>query len=115
MMDDHRLDELFSKYRQACPDRDPSVDFMPNLWARIEGKRSFTFVFQRLARMLVTASAGACLLLAALNLLPHSGAYSFRNGYATYTDALSAETTVERTYYSGAIPSPANVPLDYPE
>jgi hypothetical protein len=115
MSDDHRLDELFSKYRQACADCDPSADFMPHLWARIEGKRSFSFVFQRLARTLVTASVGACLLLGALNLLPRSTSRSFRNGYATYTDALSAETTVERTYYSGAIPPAANVAPDYPE
>src|SRR3954454_14256500 len=115
MSDDHRLDELFSKYRQACADCDPGADFMPHLWARIEGKRNFSFVFQRLAPTLFTAWVGASLLLGALNLLPHSASHSFRNGYATYTDALSAETTVERTYYSGAMPSSVNVAPDYPE
>ena len=46
--DDRHFDALLAKYRTACPEPDPSPEFMPKLWARIEGPRSFSFVFQRL-------------------------------------------------------------------
>lgn len=111
--DNSRLDALFARYRAACPDPEPSVDFMPRLWARIEAPRSFSFAFQRLGRFLLTGSAVACLLLGALNFMPRASVSSTRNGYATYTDALSADTTVERTYYSESIPPANSVPPDY--
>ena len=45
MSDDSKLDQLFQTYRAACPDVEPSTNFMPNLWQRIEGRHSFGFVF----------------------------------------------------------------------
>lgn len=109
---DRHLNELFLKYRAACPEPDASADFMPRLWARIENRSSFPLVFQRLARTLVAASAAACLLLAALNLAPLPAWSSAHTKYATYTDALSAETTLERTYASGAV-RPESFPIDF--
>jgi len=97
---DRQLDELLGQYGKACPEVAPSPQFMPKLWARIDSRRSFPFVFQRLARVLVTASAAACLLVGALNMLPSVTSSGDQNGFASYTDALSAEGTVERTYYS---------------
>ena len=38
MGDDERLDALFRAYRQACPDPEPSADFMPRLWLKIEAR-----------------------------------------------------------------------------
>jgi hypothetical protein len=106
------LDGLWLEYRAACPDVEPGPDFMPRLWARIENRGSFTSVFQRLARVLVTVAAAACLFLAALNLAPHPARTSSHSKYASYTDALAAETTLERTYYSDSR-RPEAFPIDF--
>ena len=50
MSDDSKLDQLFQTYRAACPEVEPSTNFMPNLWQRIESRHSFGFVFQNVAR-----------------------------------------------------------------
>jgi hypothetical protein len=101
MSNEQELDELFRAYRNAIPEVEASPEFMPRLWQKIEANRSFSFAFQRLARILVPVSAAACLLLAALNMAPHKGdTQGEASHFATYTDALSAENTVERSYYS---------------
>ena len=107
--DERHLDELFLKYKSACPDAEASKDFMPKLWAGIENKRSFSLVFEHLGRIWVKASVATCLLLAALNMIPPSATHT---KYATYADVLSAETTVERTYPSDLNPA-YNLPADY--
>jgi hypothetical protein len=113
-MADHepQLEEVWSEYRAAFPDREPAADFIPRLWARIEGRSSFTLVFGRLARLLVTAAAAACLLLAALNMAPHPARATAHTRYATYTDVLTAETMLERTYYSDSS-RPEAFPIDF--
>jgi hypothetical protein len=54
--DDQRLDALFGAYRAACGSPEPSANFMPNLWARIESRQSFTFSFRRMANAFATAA-----------------------------------------------------------
>jgi hypothetical protein len=110
---DLELNKLFQAYRLSCPDVEPSSDFMPRIWAKIENTRSFPFVFQRFARTLVTVSAGTCLLLAALNMVAHRASEPAQGAYASYTDVLAADTVVERTYYSDAVPDPGRVPSAY--
>ncbi len=100
--DDSRLDDLFQSYRDACPDVEPSVNFMPNLWQRIEAHHSFWFVFQRLARTVMTASAALCLLLLVLNFISVQQTHLLA---PTYVDALMADHTAEKTYYTEAIRS----------
>lgn len=103
--DDSQLDELFHSYRAACPDVEPSASFMPRLWQKIEARHNFWFVFQRLARTTMTACAALCLLLLVLNFV----ATPKRLTPATYIDALMADHSVEKTYYTEAIratPSP---------
>jgi hypothetical protein len=107
-----RLEDVWLEYRAAFPDVEPGADFIPRLWARIESRSSFTLVFERLARFLVTAAAAACLLLAALNMAPHPARAISHTRYATYTDVLTAETTLERTYYSDSR-SPEVFPIDF--
>ena len=62
--DERSLDELFERYRMACPDVDPGPNFMPALWQKIEARHSFWFTFVRFGRGALTASAAVCLLLA---------------------------------------------------
>jgi len=96
--DDQRLDEFFRTYRAACPDIEPSTNFMPNLWHRIEARHNFWFLFQRFARPASAACGALCLLLLALNL------FSSQQSLAeSYMDALMADHTAEKTYYTEAL------------
>src|SRR6185436_3487148 len=54
--DEERLDALLRAYARACPAPEPSANFMPNLWQRIESRQSFTFSFHRMANAFVTGA-----------------------------------------------------------
>jgi len=54
--DDQKLDALLGAYRAACKGPEPSANFMPELWARIESRQSFTFSFRRMANAFTTAA-----------------------------------------------------------
>lgn len=102
--DESQLDDLFQNYRAACPDVEPSANFMPGVWRQIESRHSFWFVFQRLARTATTACAALCLVLLVLNF--GSSSQTGRTS-ATYTDALLADHSAEKTYFTEAIPAAA--------
>lgn len=111
--DNRELDELFRRYRAACPDVEPGPNFMPGVWDRIERNRSFSFVFDKLARLLVTASAAACLVLAALNFVPHQSE-SETTRFASYTDVLTAaDLTIEHGLDTGASRPHVALPRTY--
>jgi hypothetical protein len=105
--DESRLDTLFEVYREACPEVPPGAHFMPELWQKIEARRSFWFVFEREARTVITGSAALCLLLLVLNFM---GAANTHLLAPTYADALMADHTAELTYYTEAIHSTAANP-----
>jgi hypothetical protein len=82
------LDSLFSAYREAVPDPEPSAGFTPGVWARIEARRSPVRFFRRMAEAFVTVAAVATILIG-LFLMPrlqNSVVYS-----ATYVDVLADE------------------------
>jgi hypothetical protein len=72
MMDDQRdlqerdeaLNRLFASYRAASPDPEPSVNFMPQLWQKIDARERTSRVFTRWTRNLVTAALALSTLLA---------------------------------------------------
>jgi hypothetical protein len=99
-VDDPKLDLLFQLYGRCCPEVEPSANFMPVVWQKIEARRSFSLTFQRVARALATVSVGLGLLLAGLNA---AGAKRSLIIAPTYADALAADHTVEKTYYTEAI------------
>jgi len=92
------LSEFFERYRASCPDIEPSTNFMPLLWQKIEARHNFWFIFRGLARTGAAASAALCVLLLILNLVtaPQLPA-------PTYTDALMADHSAENLYYMEAI------------
>ncbi|HEY7211897.1 MAG TPA: hypothetical protein VH477_16615 [Bryobacteraceae bacterium] len=109
-MSERGLDDLFERYRAACPEVEPGPNFMPSLWQKIEARQSFWSVFGRFGKRLTTASAALCLLLLALNLFFSPGAL---NVIPTYADALMADHSAESTDYGEAIRS--NTPEAPPE
>jgi len=60
---EQQLDALFRAYKDACPNPEPSVNFMPDLWKRIESRQRFTFSFRRMANALVTSAVALSIAL----------------------------------------------------
>ena len=84
--DEERLDALFRAYRDACGTPEPSANFMPDLWARIESRQRFTFSFRRMANALSTAAMAASLALGIYMAIPRSNPTFVSQ---TYVEALA--------------------------
>ena len=98
MSGDSELSDLFAQYRSACPDVEPGVNFMPELWERIEARRgSLWFNFSRLGKNALAVSAALCLLLLGMNLAMQPQVSP------SYTDALIAAGSAEQVDFSEAI------------
>ena len=83
-----RLDELFAAYRDSFADPSPSVNFTPELWARIEAREVSSNLFGRMAKALVTAALAASVILGLMvsTLSQKEAAFT-----GTYLEALSAD------------------------
>jgi hypothetical protein len=84
--EDERLDALFQAFASACPDREPSANFMPNLWRQIEARQSYTFSFRRMANALATAALALSIALGVYMSIPHSIQV---NATQSYIEALA--------------------------
>jgi len=82
--DDEKLDGLFQAYA-ALPIPEPSVNFMPELWQRIESRQTFTFSFRRLANAFATAALALTVGLGLYMAVPHTTPASSQ----TYLDVLA--------------------------
>ena len=82
------LDELFRAYRDACPAPEPSPDFMPAMWARIEARETSANWLGRFARGLVTAAVATSVILG-MTLSSLNRSNSFFD--STFVDALRAD------------------------
>ena len=102
--DEERLDALFRAYRAACPTPEPSANFMPELWQKIESRQRFTFSFRRMANALVTAAVALSIALGVYMAIPHRslGSYSY-----SYVDALAEAESVDTP---DVVPASLNVP-----
>ena len=69
---DDKLDSLLRAYRAACSEAEPSANFMPDLWRRIESRRNFTFSFQHMVRGFVTAVAAVTIAIGVYVSLPRA-------------------------------------------
>ncbi len=84
-----KLDALWPEYRDACPDPEPTVQFMPNLWRLIDARRAASAsIFRRLAQICVVATVALTLLMAVV-LIPR--VQTLLDHTATYVDVLLAE------------------------
>jgi hypothetical protein len=96
-----RLARLFAAYKASIQDPEPSVNFMPTLWQKIEGsQRSFVFAFPRVARHFLSGAVALCLLLAAFavrNTPPK--AQSAALATASYVEALADRPLVDNPDY----------------
>jgi hypothetical protein len=88
--DDEKLDALFGAYRAACGNPDASANFMPNLWARIDSRQSFTFSFRRMANAFATAAVALSIAVGIYMAVPRSGQNLTSQ---TYVEALAEAST----------------------
>lgn len=94
MQQDDKLDALFAEFRMACPDPEPSADFMPGMWKRIEARRVATVsVFKHWAQICVMATLALTVLIGAV-LIPKFQDSSTASS-PSYLEALSAEHSAD--------------------
>jgi hypothetical protein len=90
---EEKLDAMFAEYRMACPDPEPSADFMPGMWKRIEARRTATVsVFRHWAQACVMATVALTLLIGAV-IIPKLQDKSTTS--TSYLEALSAEHSAD--------------------
>lgn len=90
--DDERLDALFQAYRAACPDRDASANFMPELWRRVEARQTFTFSLRHMANGFVTAALALTVALGIYMALPARSTPTYP---VSYLQALADASTLD--------------------
>ena len=89
--DDQNLDALFVAYRAACGNPEPSANFMPELWARIESRQTFTVFFRRMANAFTTAAVTLSLALGIYMAVP--GLTGQNASSPSYVEALAEANT----------------------
>lgn len=67
------LNTLLANYKAAVPDPDPSANFMPVLWRKIESRQTLMLRVRKLTQVFVGTAAAASLLFAMIEVVP--GAY----------------------------------------
>jgi len=88
------LDHLFERYRAAVPDPEASVNFMPELWRKIEARKFFLLRVKKLTQVFVVAAAAICLLLGIVLQVPMSR--GDRQGVSgNYVDVLANANPTE--------------------
>lgn len=87
--DDARLDTLFQAYRAACPDFEPSPEFMPRLWQKIEARQGMPLLFGRWARNLATAALALSMLLGLAVTI--TGSHGTQLPSESYVEVLAEE------------------------
>ena len=92
MREDDQLDALFRAYHAACPAPEPGVNFMPQLWQKIESRQNFGFSFRRMANALVTAAVAATICLGVYTTVQHSDTALYSQ---SYVEALAENDTID--------------------
>jgi hypothetical protein len=98
--EEERLNALFRAFAEACPDREPSVNFMPNLWQRIEGRQNYAFSLRRMAKQLVTAAVALSIALSVYMAIPRA---STTAGTQSYIEALAEANAIDAPEIIGPV------------
>jgi hypothetical protein len=93
--DEARLDTLLRAYRDAVPEPEPSSNFMPGLWQKIEARQKTTLWFGRLATSFVTAAVALTVVMALFLAVPRYSAFYGE----TYVDVLASDHQTQNLDY----------------
>src|SRR5882724_7954595 len=72
---------LLAKYKAAVPDPDPSANFMPELWRKIEARQTLVLRIRKLTQVFVGAAAAVCLLFGMIEVVPGLSGSDERGSY----------------------------------
>ena len=97
---EEQLDALVRAFASACPDRDPSANFMPHLWQRIEARQTYAFSFRRMANALVTAAVALSVALGVYMAIPHASGTA---GSQSYIEALADANALDAPEIVGPV------------
>lgn len=88
-----RLERLWEAYRRATPDPEASVNFMPQLWARIDAARPAVWALPlaRLAARLLPLAAAVTLAMGAYIWSPRANSASGVSVSSGYVDVLAGD------------------------
>jgi len=84
-----KLNALWAEYRQACPDPEPSGEFMPQLWQRIEANRGATasLLLRRWAEVWLVVTVALSIAMGAFLIPRFQSPPAYQ---ASYVDVLAA-------------------------
>lgn len=97
---DEHLNDVFARYREALPDPEPSPEFMPELWRKIDARRSTRFQLLHLSRIFLSGAAALWLLMVAVLFLPGN---NVQPKHHSYVDALAASNESNSWAYAGVL------------
>jgi len=80
------LNGLFQSYRAAVPDPEPRASFMPELWRRIESRRSIILRVKKLTQVFLAAAAAISIIFVTMLSVP---AFSGTEVGASYIEVLA--------------------------
>ncbi|MCC6585867.1 MAG: hypothetical protein IT168_04035 [Bryobacterales bacterium] len=109
------LQHLLERYRSVCPDVEPTANFMPGLWDRIESRRGFSWKLKVYSRAIASAAAALCFAVMLLQFGAFNGSSSISE--STYLEALEADHAPEQMAYNSVLnadESSAITPTDSP-
>ncbi len=98
---EHILQGLFQQYREALPDTEPSPNFMPAIWQKIEARQSTSRLFGKVARGFVSAAMAVSCMLALFVFLPRGQNSAFEAG--SYVEILAADHADDNALYFDAV------------
>jgi hypothetical protein len=92
------LTGLLAQYKEACGSPQGGANFMPELWARIEAKRSRIRLFERTAKSLFAVAVALSLVLGAFLMVPTSQPSAFFS--ETFVERIASDnTTANGTFF----------------
>ena len=92
------LTKLFAQYKEACGSPQGGANFMPQLWAKIEAKRSRTRLFERTAKSLFATAVALSLVFGVFLMVPTSQPSAFYS--ESFVEQIASDnTTANGTFF----------------
>jgi len=97
----NELSGLFASYRAAVPDPEANANFMPELWRKIEGRRSVLLRVKKLTQVFLAASAALSIVFVTLLSVP---AFTGVDANGSYVEVLAEAFPTESLASHGILP-----------
>jgi hypothetical protein len=98
------LNDLFATYKAAVPDPEGSANFMPELWRRIEGRRTILLRIKKLTQVFLGAAAAISIIFVTMLSVP---AFTGSESGGSYVEVLADAYPTEGLASHGILPRDA--------